>query len=78
MATGFTKWLVYDPSKILPEEGGGGGYCNIKTPTSYSKLTDPRPKLKNNSIPVLIIKRTTKKTKSEPVITTGTTGKPPA
>lgn len=56
MATGFTKGLVYDPSKILHEEGGGGGYCNIKTPTSYSKLTDPRPKLKNNSIPVLIIK----------------------
>lgn len=56
MASGFTKGLVYDPSKILAEEGGGGGYCNIKTPTSYSKLTDPRPKLKNNNIPVLIIK----------------------
>ena len=56
MAMGFTKGLVYDPSKILPEEGGGGGYCNIKTPTSYSKLTDPRPKLKNSIIPVLIIK----------------------
>lgn len=56
MASGFTKGLVYDPSKILPEEGGGGGYCNIKTPPSYSKLTDPRQKLKNNNIPVLIIK----------------------
>ena len=56
MAMGFTKGPVYDPSKILPEEGGGGGYCNIKTPTSYSKLADPRPKLKNNNIPVLIIK----------------------
>lgn len=56
MAMGFTKGLVYDPSKILLEEGGGGGYCNIKTPTSYRKLTDPRPKLKNNNIPVLIIK----------------------
>jgi proline iminopeptidase len=56
MASGFTKGLVYDPSKILLEEGGGGGYCNIKTPPSYSKLKDPRPKLKNNSIPVLIIK----------------------
>lgn len=56
MASGFTKGLVYDPSKILPEEGGGGGYSNIKTPLSYSKLTDPRPKLKNNNIPVLIIK----------------------
>ena len=56
MAEGFTKGLVYDPSKTLAEEGGGGGYCNIKTPTSYSKLTDPRPKLKGNTIPVLIIK----------------------
>ncbi|MDP1844361.1 MAG: alpha/beta hydrolase [Sediminibacterium sp.] len=56
MASVFTKGLVYDPLKVLPEEGGGGGYCNIKTPPSYSKLADPRPKLKNNTIPVLIIK----------------------
>lgn len=56
MASGFTKGLVYDPSKILPEEGGGGGYCNIKTPPSYSKLADPRPKLKSTNIPILIIK----------------------
>ncbi len=56
MAMGFTKGLVYDPSKTLLEEGGGGGYSNIKTPPSYSKLVDPRPKLKNNNIPVLIIK----------------------
>jgi proline iminopeptidase len=56
MASGFTKGLVYDPSKILAEEGGGGGYCNIKTPPSYKKLIDPRPKLKDNSVPVLIIK----------------------
>ena len=56
MAEGFTKGLVYDPLKTLPEEGGGGGYCNIKTPTSYKRLTDPRPKLLNNNIPVLLIK----------------------
>jgi proline iminopeptidase len=56
MASIFTKGLVYDPSKVLAEEGGGGGYCNIKTPPSYSKLADPRSKLKNNTIPVLIIK----------------------
>ncbi len=56
MATLFTKGLVYDPSNVLAEEGGGGGYCNIKTPTSYRKLKDPRPKLKNNNIPVLILK----------------------
>ncbi len=55
MASGFTKGLVYETSKILTEEGGGG-YCDIKTPPSYSKLTDPRPKLTNNNIPVLIIK----------------------
>lgn len=52
----FTPGLVYDPSKVLAEEGGGGGYANIKTPTSYSKLNDPRPKLKNNTIPVLVLK----------------------
>lgn len=56
MAEKFTKGLVYDSSKTLPEEGGGGGYCNIKTPASYSKLADPRPKLINNNTPVLIIK----------------------
>jgi proline iminopeptidase len=56
MAEKFTKGLVYDPSRTLPEEGGGGGYCNIKTPTSYSRLADPRPKLINNNTPVLIIK----------------------
>jgi proline iminopeptidase len=56
MAKKFTKGLVYDPTKVLAEEGGGGGYSNIKTTPSYSKLTDPRPKLKNNNIPVLIIK----------------------
>jgi pimeloyl-ACP methyl ester carboxylesterase len=56
MAEEFTKGLVYDSSKTLPEEGGAGGYCNIKTPTSYSKLADPRPKLINNNTPVLIIK----------------------
>jgi proline iminopeptidase len=56
MATVFTKGLVYDPSKALAEEGGGGGFSNIKTPPSYRKLADPRPKLKNNNIPVLIIK----------------------
>ena len=56
MAMGFTKGFVYNPAKVLSEEGGGGGYSNIKTPTSYSKLSDPRPKLKNNTIPVLIIK----------------------
>lgn len=56
MATVFTKGLVYAPSKTLAEEGGGGGYSNIKTPTSYRKIEDPRPKLKNTNIPVLIIK----------------------
>ncbi|MBX7227432.1 MAG: alpha/beta hydrolase [Chitinophagales bacterium] len=56
MAEKFTKGLVYAPTKVLTEEGGGGGYCNIKVPTSYKKLSDPRPKLKNNNIPVLIIK----------------------
>lgn len=56
MANIFTKGLVYDPDKTLKEEGGGGGYSNIKTPPSYSKLEDPRPKLKNSAISVLIIK----------------------
>lgn len=56
MAEKFTKGLVHDPTKVLAEEGGGGGYCNIKVPTSYKKLSDPRLKLKNSNIPILIIK----------------------
>ena len=56
MASLFTKGLVYDPSKVVPEEGGGGGYSNIKTPSSYRKLSDPRLKLRNNNIPVLVMK----------------------
>lgn len=56
LAMRFTKGLVYEPSSVLPEEGGGGGYSNIKTPTSYRKLSDPRPKLQNTEVPILIIK----------------------
>jgi proline iminopeptidase len=56
MANVFTKGLVCDPAKALKEEGGAGGYCNLNTSVSYGSLQDPRIKLKNNNIPVLVLK----------------------
>ena len=56
MANVFTKGLVCDPANVLKEEGGAGGYCNLNTSVSYGSLQDPRIKLKNNKIPVLVMK----------------------
>ncbi len=56
MATQFTKGLVADPSHVATEEGGGGGYSNIKTPPSYRKLADPRLKLRDTAIRALVMK----------------------
>lgn len=56
MANVFTKGLVCDPANVLKEEGGAGSYCNLNTSVSYGSLKDPRIKLKNNKIPVLIMK----------------------
>lgn len=56
MANVFTKSLVYEPANALKEEGGAGGYCNLNTSVSYGSLKDPRIKLKNNKISVLVMK----------------------
>lgn len=56
MANVFTKGLVCDTTNVLEEEGGAGGYCNLNTSVSYGSLKDPRIKLKNNKIPVLVMK----------------------
>jgi len=56
MANVFTKGLVCDTAKILKEEGGAGSYCNLNTSVSYGSLKDPRIKLKNNKISVLVMK----------------------
>jgi len=56
LATVFTKGLVYDSTKALAEEGGAGCYSNLNTSVSYGKLTDPRIKLKNSKIPILVLK----------------------
>ena len=56
LATVFTKGLVYDSSKALAEEGGAGCYSNLNTSVSYGKLIDPRIKLKNSKIPILVLK----------------------
>ncbi|MFW0735991.1 alpha/beta hydrolase [Flavobacterium sp. T12S277] len=56
MATVFTKGLVCDSTNVLKEEGGAGSYCNLNTSVSYGSLKDPRIKLKNNKIPVLVMK----------------------
>jgi proline iminopeptidase len=56
MANKFTKGLVFDSTKVLKEEGGAGGYSNINTTASFGEIVDPRPKLKNNTIPVLVLK----------------------
>ncbi|TGE17540.1 alpha/beta fold hydrolase [Hymenobacter elongatus] len=56
MAFVFTKGLVCDSTRALKEEGGAGGYCNLNTSVSYGDLKDPRIKLKDNKIPVLVMK----------------------
>lgn len=52
----LNKSTVVDTSKLLKSEGGGGFYVQIMTIQSFSRTEDPRPKLKNCSIPLLIMK----------------------
>lgn len=50
------KSTVCDTSKILNPDAGSGYYAGIMTYKSLTKVKDPRPKLKNLQIPVLIMK----------------------
>ena len=65
-ADDFGAWLnfnlnwstVCDTSKIrdMPHEGGAGYYVQVMTVHSFKNLPDPRPKLKNSTIPILVMK----------------------
>lgn len=50
------KSTVCDTSKILKEEAGDGYYAGVITFNSLNKVQDPRPKIKNLAIPVLVLK----------------------
>jgi len=53
---GLNKATVCDTSKALKAVGGGGFYVQVMTVQSFSQVQDPRPKIKNSKIPVLIMK----------------------
>lgn len=50
------KSTVNDPSKIGKAEAGGGFYASVMTMNSLRKVQDPRPKIKNSTIPILVMK----------------------
>lgn len=50
------KSTVCDTSKAPKAEGGNGFYSQIMTVESIRKIKDPRPKLKDSKVPVLIMK----------------------
>lgn len=53
---GFNKATVCDTSKAPKAQGGGGFYSQVMTFNSLNETKDPRPKLKDSEIPVLIMK----------------------
>ncbi|MFM9911775.1 MAG: alpha/beta hydrolase, partial [Chitinophagaceae bacterium] len=54
MASKFTTGMVADPKNIKPEEGGAGGYSHGFS-NYYGNLSDVRGKLKQLSIPTLVL-----------------------
>jgi proline iminopeptidase len=50
------KSMVCDTSKALGALAGSGFYAQVMTLHSLSKVVDPRPKLKNSPIPLLLMK----------------------
>lgn len=50
------KSTVCDTSKISPMEGGSGFYCGFMTFKNLQNIADPRSKLKNCPIPILMMK----------------------
>lgn len=50
------KSTVCDTAKISKAEAGGGFYASLMTFKSLGQLQDPRPKIKNSNIPILLIK----------------------
>jgi proline iminopeptidase len=52
----LNKATVCDTSNALRAVGGGGFYVQIMTVNSFSQVQDPRPKIRNSKIPILIMK----------------------
>lgn len=52
----LNKATVCDTSMAMKAEGGGGFYVQLMTVKSFSEIKNPRPKLKDSKIPVLIMK----------------------
>lgn len=52
----LNKATVCDTSKALKAEGGGGFYAQVMTVQSFSEIKDPRSKLKDCKVPMLIMK----------------------
>lgn len=50
------KSTVHDTSKIGKAEPGGGFYASIMTMNSLRRVQDPRPKIKNSTIPILVMR----------------------
>jgi proline iminopeptidase len=50
------KSTVYDTANIQKISAGGGYYASVMTFNSLLTIQDPRPKLKNSAIPVLVMK----------------------
>lgn len=54
--TQLNKSVVCDTSHAIRAEAGGGYYVQIKTIESLPHLADPRDKLRNSPIPILVIR----------------------
>lgn len=52
----LNKSTVYDTSKIVGPKAGYGYYVHIKTVQNFERIPDERAKLKNCTIPLLILK----------------------
>jgi proline iminopeptidase len=56
LSSEIDKSTVCDTAKIFKAEAGGGFYASIMTFKSLGQLQDPRPKIQNSTIPILVIK----------------------
>lgn len=52
----LNKATVTDISKAKKAEGGGGYYVQVMTVNAFRRTPDPRAKLKDSSVPILILK----------------------
>lgn len=54
--TELNKAIVCDTSKARKALGGGGFYVHVMTVNSFGETPDIRPKLKGNTVPILLMK----------------------